>query len=1146
MATTSMLRAKGLHLFNNYLSEIPEGALLDADNTVIDRDGTIEPRRGIHQYGEIGTTSADLAKQLLVYKDRILAHYSSTLAWDDGVGNFTDYGTAFAETQAGLRIKSVEANGNLYVTTSEGVRKLATDSQAGLGTAAITFAGGIKAITGTATCDYTVEGFLPGYSKVAYRITWITEDINGNLIEGAPSPAIEVTNQSAQACRVVLTFQVPNGITTDYSYRIYRTNVAVQSGTPTFAGISTLQTGDEMRLVIESPYVSGTSITVVDETPEDFRNNGVNLYTNEFSGEGINQSNEPPPFAKDIALYKNAVFFSNTRTRHFLQISLLGLSAFKSYGGLQDAINITSITYLAPDTTITFSADHGLTVGTRIVVLESGSALDGVQIITDVPTSSTIVVEADSTGANASTTSIYGSSIAIVRGANPPNYYYFVGRPEVNSFTLPAKAALATVGTADYIRLYASEDSANYVFWFDTNGTVDEPVVAGAILVRVDVTDAGIVTAANVADKLADTISENSFDFLISDVTGPVVQVQNSNSGSATDATVTGTIAVVKDQNGHGENAALHYVRLSTYLSPAQSIDDTGRSLAKVITANASEYVNAFYLFDPNGLPGNLYLQSRDLDPTPFFITASDATTGAAFNPDLSTPTSSGNEESNNRIYYSKPSQPEAVPLLNYQPVGPKDKKILRIIALRDSLFILKEEAVYRLTGDSSTNYSITIFDNSANLTAPDTAVVLNNQIYCLTTQGIATISETGVSIISRPIESVFNTVMSPAFTNYKTISFATAYESDRAYLIAVPSLPTDENATRIFRFNTFTQTWTYWSKEVTCAIVEPSINKLYIGAGDTNLVEVERKELTRDDYADRQYQLAIPVNSIVNGNVTLSSGVLVEPGDSIIQLQYLTVGQVERLAKKIALDTAVPDTVGNQNKDFYRNFDIAIGGNIQTRLSALITQLNADVGGAFDTTYSSDFETLQGEFNALVVVMNSSALLNQTNYQGSIGTAPVEILVQAKVSTNIVTPLALGPIVQGAVTHYKAIKSSVVWAPSSFGDPSLYKHIRQGTVLFDTAGIAFATIGYNSDLSPNFEDIPFLMEGDGSWGGFFYSSTTWGGEGTARPFRTLIPRQKQRCRFIRARFQHSTAFYRYSILGISYTYEIYGERAYK
>lgn len=1143
MATTSMLRAAGLHTFNNYLSSVPEGALLVADNTIIDKDGTIEPRRGIRQYGVIGTTSADIARQFLIYKDRILAHFSDTIAWDNGSGTFTNYAETFAVADSGLRIKSVESNGNLYVTTGEGVKKIATNSQANLGAAFIGAAGGIKAITGTATCDYTVEGFLDGYSKVAYRITWITTDINGNLIEGAPSPAIEVTNQSPQSAKVSLTFQVPNGITTAYSYRIYRTNVARQSGTPTFEGIAALETGDEMRLVIESPYVTGTSITVLDETPEDFRNNGVNLYTNEFSGEGINQANEPPPYARDIALYKNAVFYANTRTRHFIQIALLGLGAFKSYGGLQDSIDITGMTYLAPDTTITFDAPHGMTVGTRIVIMESGDpAFDGVHEITDVPNPNEIVIEADSSGASITDMSIYGSSIAIQRGANPANFYYFVGRPEVYTYTFPDKTDIASTGTADYIQAYAAENQASYVFWFK-NGTSVEPVITNTIPIEIDITDVGIVTGADIATKFADVVANNTFDFEVIGTIGAAATVRTGNSGAATDSTTSNPLILInKDQNGHGEDTTKGYIRLSTYVSPAQSIDDTARSLAKVITSNPTEVVNAFYLFIPDGLPGNFYLQARDLSTEPFTITASDAAAGELFNPNLSSPVVSSNDESPNRIYYSKLNQPEAVPTLNYQNVGPRDKKILRIVALRDSLFILKEEAVYRLTGDSSTNYSITIFDNSANLIAADSAVVLNNQIYCLTTQGVTTISETGVSIISRPIESTINMISSPAFTNYKTITFGVGYESDRSYLLWVPSIPSDETATRAFRFNTFTQTWTSWSVGANCGIVEPVLNRLYTGATDTNLVEIERKDLTRDDYTDRQYDLQIPADAIEGDVVTVSSGVLIRPGDMLVQTQYVTIAQVIRVARKLVFDTAVSVA----QKPYYEAFDIPIGADLPSYTSDLFTQLNTDIGSTFNTIFSADSLTFQGEFNDVIDDMNASPLLNQANYKPAVGNSPFELLVEEKVGPNEIKVLAIPPLVQGNVIHYKAIESEVVWAPLYFGDPSLYKHIRQGTVLFDNAGIAFATIGYNSDLSPNFEDIDFLLEGDGSWGGFFFSATTWGGEGSARPFRTLIPRQKQRCRFIRARFQHSTAFYRYAILGISYTYEIYSERAYK
>ncbi len=1388
MPQTPMLKSAGLHTFNNYLSAIPEGSLLDANNVVITKEGVIEPRRGIVQYGTIGLSSLDKSKQLLVYKDRVLAHYNSVLAWDDGAGTFTPYDAEFIETEAGLRMKYIESNSNLYVTTQSGILKVATDSTANLGSAKISAAGAIKAITGIGRPVYGGPTFMGPFSKVAYRITWATTDINGNFIEGAASPAIGVINPSNQSAAVELTFQVPNGITTDYVYRIYRTNVATQSGTPTFDGLDNISAGDEMRLVIETPYVSGSTIIVTDATPEDFRDNGVNLYQNEISGEGVLQANEAPPFAKDIALYKNAVFYANTRTKHRLLINLLGLSGMQSFGGRYDNIDVTSITYLAPNTTITFSDDHMLTVGQRIVILGSGSStLDGVQVVDTIPTSTSITVVADGTGATATNVSIYGSSVAVTYGTNPPNYYYFVGRPEVTQFdfplpgalntptadyismwsaenanqyifwfqrrnvestqiTLPAPTLLPNSGAAAYISMWSANNLINYIFWFNQD-TATAPVIPGATIVPVDInsaatstdvakalaaaippdfvvtpnpvttntivvtnvttgftvdtttndSDIAVVTLTNgidttvapsisgailvevnisnaltnndVAEAFGDAVTNQTFDFVVESIVGATAIIRNANSGVATDATTsTVVITATKLQDGQGEDfpraeitnftlpapaslnsagtasyisvytandadqyifwfqqgtavapvipgaiivpvditAAVNaedvaealeaevqafpldlsvsrvidlvsisnsnkgpatdsssndgdivvekvqdgssntYVRLSTFDSPAQAIDDTARSLAKVITANPDEFINAFYIFRVDGLPGQLAFEARNLDVIPFTITANNSTIGALFNPNITNPVSSSNEERGNRIYYSKPSQPEAVPLVNFFDVGPKDKKILRIIALRDSLFILKEEGIYRLTGNTGVDYFVTLFDNSANLTAPDTAAVLNNQIYCLTSQGVCYISEAGVIIVSRQIEDVFLRISSPDYTSYKTASFGVSYESERTYTIWVPNRPTDTIATRAYHYNTFTKAWTYSSITDICAVVEPKINKLYLGAGDTNLIEVERKNLTRDDYADREYSLNIGTNAVDGLDLLLSSAQLAEKGDVLVQRQYVTISQVERLARKFATDIGVPNTVGNSNKDFYRNFDILPGANLQSRLADLLTQLNADTGESFNTTYSLDLVTFQTEYNAMIVTLNDSGALSQVDYSPSTGFIDFEMLIQSKNSTIEVTLLAQLPVIVGPVTLLKAIDSTVVWAPTTFGDPSVIKHIREGTIMFANAGIAFATIGYNSDLSPNFEDIDFLMEGDGSWGVFFYGSTTWGGEGTARPFRTLIPRQKQRCRFIRARFKHSTALYKFSILGLSYTYNPVGERGYK
>lgn len=1149
MANTSMLKAKGLHTYNNYYSEIPEGALHVAENVNIDRLSTIESRRGIRQYGEIGTINSDVAKQLLLYKNRVLAHYDSKIAYDNGSGTFSDFVASFMETEAGLRVKYIEQNGNLFVTTSTGVRKISANSAANLSSAKISDAGGIKALGGSAAVNYATPGFFEGYSKVAYKIVWGTKDINNNVILGTPSTAIEATNQSTNSATVDVTFDVPQSVTTDYFYRIYRTAVFTAA---TFADIQNLVVNDEYNLVYEAAYVSGTSITINDIVPEDFRAGGVPLYTNEQSGEGILQANEPPPFAKDIAIYKNSAFYANTRTKYKQLIDMIGTSGLRRFGAIGDAINIVSIIYSAPNTTITFSADPGIAIGKKIVITNSAAVgLDGVRTVTATGVNS-ITVVANGTGASAVDASVYASYITITKGLNSDDYF-FVGRPKIQSFDFPAYYAGID---QDYFIIYsANNESAYTVYFHDTAGPIVEPSNSetdGTIFIKVDVSSAD-TTGALIADKVQSAIESNSFDFSISRLSD-ILTITNANSGVTSNAIIatinpiTGLSSATL-QDGDGENLTLGYIRLSTLASPSQRIDDTARSIARVVTANVSGDVNGYYISGPQDAPGKMYFESRALDTTSFSIIASDASTGGAFNPDITTAATAENEEKPNRVYYSKTSQPEAVPLVNYFDVGPQDKKILRILGLRDSLFILKEEGLYRLTGENPTNFSVTLFDNSAIVNAPDTCVIMDNQIFAFTTQGIARISETGVDIISQPVQEIFNLYSSPRYVNYKTASFACSYVEDSAFIIWLPKNPTDTTGTVAYRFSTLTETWTTWTKKgnAKCAIVETNANLLYIGPDDDNLVEIERKDLRRVDFADREYLLNIAPNSIVDTTIQLPSLLNVEVGDVLVQQQYVTASIVERLSKKFALDAGVPNTVGNSNKDFYRNFDIVPGDSVQDKLGEIITQLNTDIGSAYPTLFSTNIVTFQTEFNDMIDDFNLDPLLLHTNYNQATSLIEYEVFIteldrqENSVIVELIQPIQTGPIV-----HFKAIACTVVYAPFYFGEPALLKHVRDATIMFINASLTKGTIGYNTDLSANFEDIPFGMEGVGNWGTWIYDSISWGGEGTARPFRTLIPRQKQRCRFIRTRFKHKAAFGEFQIIGISYSFEANSERAYK
>ena len=103
MASTILLKAAGLITSPNLLDR-PDGALSEAKNIIIKRDGIIEPSRGFKLYGTNLPSPNDRVKQLTQYRNRILRHYGNVLQYDDGSGNFSNFSGTFTETQTGLRV----------------------------------------------------------------------------------------------------------------------------------------------------------------------------------------------------------------------------------------------------------------------------------------------------------------------------------------------------------------------------------------------------------------------------------------------------------------------------------------------------------------------------------------------------------------------------------------------------------------------------------------------------------------------------------------------------------------------------------------------------------------------------------------------------------------------------------------------------------------------------------------------------------------------------------------------------------------------------------------------------------------------------------------------------------------------------------
>ena len=76
MANKLILKIAGIVTNSNPLSSVPDGALVTANNVVIDKDNIAEIRRGFKLFGEeMGNSNVSTAQQLIPYKQRILRQY---------------------------------------------------------------------------------------------------------------------------------------------------------------------------------------------------------------------------------------------------------------------------------------------------------------------------------------------------------------------------------------------------------------------------------------------------------------------------------------------------------------------------------------------------------------------------------------------------------------------------------------------------------------------------------------------------------------------------------------------------------------------------------------------------------------------------------------------------------------------------------------------------------------------------------------------------------------------------------------------------------------------------------------------------------------------------------------------------------------
>lgn len=948
---------------------------------------------------------------------------------------------------------------------------------------------------------------------------------------------------------VNVSFTIPVGVDDTHFYQVYRTSfISVTEGLT----LSDIDPGEEHNLVYEQAVEQavGTVVTFTDITPETFRASGVPLYNNPVSGQGILQSNFIPPIAKDIHNYKGFTFYANTKLSHQQTITLVSADNIISGESKFHLVNSSSnVSYTFRGT----ATEHTVTTGTKQdTIIHTESNPNAKLYLYSANNETKYVVYFDDGTATEPTDTDAIPVRVNIADLQPTDFVTQRLRLSINQL-----GEFETVRLDNVISFVNAENGPSDAFATPTGNEVTDLGAGWDIIQNSVGTGEDLVNGFILLSKSA------SVALRIERTARSIVAVVNADVNSPVNAYYTSSVVdlpgrilfkartVVDDTfysaifkaPGTNFNPEIPQIPEATFTAITHLDSKTQ------LTLIGHEFVEGeeVYINVPNSVPainGVFEVSILDVDTIEIdFQTVSGNTTNSFYFFPFE---ASDNLVSPNRVYYSKFNQPEAVPIVNFIDIGTRDEPIERILSLRDYLFVLKSDGVYMLSGTVGF-FTVRQIDTER-IICPDSAVVLNNQIYMLGEKGVVTINENSPAIISRMIEDRFTRLNIKGY-NIRRLGFGVSYEDDKAYLLWLPTDVIDEVNTQCYRYNILERTWTRWTKTATAGVVlDIDFSSLYIADGDRPIVMQERKNLDRTDFADKDFGVTMGSQAFALGKYNLSSVEEIETGDVITQEQYVTLGEFNRLLQKLDIDEGIGYT------QFVTDFSAESGDNLASKLNNLnIKLVELDTSNIITTKIfnNNDWVAMQVTYNTLIGELNNPTTVTAfKDYSISENSILLESIINSVFeNTSEISLEGENDFLFGNFRIYKHIKSELISNPVHFGNPSSFKQINKGFLLFDQNNFYKMTLQYATDLSPSFVGMEFNGRGTGYWGSAewgFRDRNYWGGDGSDAPRRVIIPKNKQRCRYITIRTSHSVARDVYRIVGYAHTVREFSERAYK
>jgi hypothetical protein len=284
-------------------------------------------------------------------------------------------------------------------------------------------------------------------------------------------------------------------------------------------------------------------------------------------------------------------------------------------------------------------------------------------------------------------------------------------------------------------------------------------------------------------------------------------------------------------------------------------------------------------------------------------------------------------------------------------------------------VILLKEDGIYKLQGYTPGSVTVSPFDLTTRVIGADTAVSLNSGVWMLSNQGVVSISDSGVSAKSIPIDDQLNRLIGSYLDTLTEASFAIGYEADRKYVLSVPTSD-DATTTLQYVFTYVTSSWTTWNRRLRTAYINSNDGKMYISRADgsQNGISQERKTGTYKDFVDEGIQLTI--SSVISGLILeLSTTTGVSVGDILFQSEtaFSPIVAVDYNTNQVTVQSALIWAVGaaevrsafsceiqwkqvfGDNPAFVRQFSEGLALFKNTRFNTALLNFATDYSGSSD-----------------------------------------------------------------------------------------------------------------------------------------------------------------------------------------------------